>query len=372
MAGGSGAAVVVVGGGIAGASTAFHLADGGAEVVVVDQGRPGRATEAGAGIVGYPWRELDSPMGELRRRSVDVYGEIAARVGAEVERVGELVVATAGPDLDRAEAAMAGAPGGPARRLAPDEARERFPFLAPALWALERGTTARVEGAGVRDRLLEAAVSAGAQLVSGPAELVISSGRARAVVAAGRRIAARDVVVAAGAWSAALVADAGVRPALAVAPQRGQIVHLEVDRDTTSMPVVSPLGEDHYLLAFADRRVVVGATRETGAGFDPVLTAGGLAAVLANALRVAPGLASARLREQRVGLRPQTPDGLPLLGPVPGCPGLWVATGMGPQGLTIGPLCGRLVADAVLGRPLDVDLAPFSPARAMPDRPAPR
>ena len=129
------------------------------------------------------------------------------------------------------------------------------------------------------------------------------------------------------------------------------------------MPAVQPLGADHYLLPFSDRRVVVGATRETGAGFAAYLTAGGASSVLTNALSVAPGLAQARIQEFRVGLRPATPDGEPLLGAVAGCPGLWIATGMGPQGLTLGPYSGKLIADSILGLSSDVDLSPFTPLR---------
>lgn len=365
MTGGDGT-VIVIGAGIVGASTAFHLADAGARVLVVDDNRHGRATDAGAGIVALPWRNLDSPPGRLRLKSVEAYDEIAGRIGTSVEWVGELLVAPAGRDLDQAEAALTASPAGPARRLSPGTARELFPYLAPDLSALHIERTGRVEGRLVRDRLLEAAVAAGARVLDGPAALVVSDGRVQGAMVGDRRLSARDVVVAAGAWSPALLSDAGLDGALPVAPQRGQIVHLRVAEDTTAMPVVQPLGADHYLVAFADHRVVVGATRETGAGFEAVLTAGGLASVLAQALEVAPGLASATVCEQRVGLRPQTPDGQPLLGPVPHCPGLWVATGMGPEGLTLGPYCGRLVAEALLGRPTDMDLAPFSPSRKLP------
>jgi D-amino-acid dehydrogenase len=71
--------------------------------------------------------------------------------------------------------------------------------------------------------------------------------------------------------------------------------------------------------------------------------------VLDEALRLAPGLAPATLLEVRVGLRPLATDGLPILGPVPGCAGLWLATGHGPAGLTLGPFSGKLVAEAALG-----------------------
>lgn len=351
----------MIGGGIVGASAAFHLADGGAEVVLVDDDREGRATYAGAGIVAWPWRDPGDPIFELRRHAVAAYTELAVRVGACLDVVGEIFVAPPGRLLDESEEALARGTVGPVRRLEPEQARAAFPYLAPELAALHVTTTARVQGDAIRDRLIAAATAAGAEVVPGRAELVCGPCGVEAVVIAGRRIAAGDMFVAAGTWSAELVAPAGLT--LAVAPQRGQILHLGVREDTTAMPVVQPLDADHYLLPFPDRRLVVGATRESRSGFDPRLTAGGVARVLHDALRVAPGLADATLRELRVGLRPATPDGDPILGPVPGCTGLWAATGAGPQGLTIGPYCGRLIADAILGRPEEVDLTPYAPAR---------
>ena len=353
--------VVVVGGGIAGASAAFHLADRGADVVLVDDDRDGRATYAGAGIVGWPWRDPDRPVFELRRRAAETYPELAARIGARLEVVGEIFVAPPGGLLDDAEAALGGGSAGPVERLEPEQARASFPYLAPELAALHVSTTARVQGDAIRDRLLDAATAAGAEVVAGCAELECDAHAVRAVRIGGRRLATGTVVIAAGTWSAQLGAPAGV--ALAVAPQRGQILHLGVGEDTAAMPVVQPLDGDHYLLPFADRRVVAGATRETGSGFDARLTAGGVSEVLGDALRIAPGLVGATLRELRVGLRPATPDGDPILGPIPGCAGLWAATGMGPQGLTLAPYCGRLVAEAILGHAPELDLAPFSSAR---------
>jgi len=353
--------VVVVGCGIVGASAAFHLVDGGVEVVLVDDERVGRATYAGAGIVSWPWRDPGRPLFELRRHSVQAYPALAARVGARLDVIGGIFVAPVGRLLDESEAALAAGVVGPVRRLSPEDAHAMFPYLAPDLAALHVATTARVEGDVMRARLIDAAVAAGAELVAGRAELACGARGVEAVTVDGRRILASEVLVAAGTWSAELTAPAGA--SIAVAPQRGQILHLGVDEDTTAMPAVQPLGADHYLLPFPDRRVVVGATRETGSGFDPRVTAGGVARVLDDALQVAPGLADATLRELRVGLRPATPDGDPILGPVPGCAGLWVATGMGPAGLTLGPYCGRLIVDTILQRPTEIDLAPFAPGR---------
>jgi D-amino-acid dehydrogenase len=126
--------------------------------------------------------------------------------------------------------------------------------------------------------------------------------------------------------------------------------------------VVLPPGS-HYLLAFDDSRVVVGATREAGAGFDCRVTAAGQAEVLNQGLAVAPGLASATLVETRIGLRPVGPDVRPMLGGVSGLDGLVIGNGLGPSGLTIGPYAGRLLAQAALGQAPDIDVAPYDPLR---------
>jgi D-amino-acid dehydrogenase len=165
----------------------------------------------------------------------------------------------------------------------------------------------------------------------------------------------------AGAWAPTLLRPLGLR--LAVEPQRGQIVHLrQPDAETGGWPVVLPLAE-HYLLAFEQSRVVVGATRETGSGFDYRVTAGGQLRVLQDALAVAPGLREATVIETRVGFRPMAADGKPLLGLVRGTPGLVVGNGLGASGLTIGPYAGFLLAELILRGEADFDLAPFDPLR---------
>ena len=100
-----------------------------------------------------------------------------------------------------------------------------------------------------------------------------------------------------------------------------------------------------------------------GTGFDYRVTAAGQAEVLSEALRIAPGLGAATLVETRVGFRPVSPDGRPLLGRVRDVKGLVIGNGLGAAGLTIGPLAGRLLADVALDRPPALDLATFDPLR---------
>jgi D-amino-acid dehydrogenase len=122
------------------------------------------------------------------------------------------------------------------------------------------------------------------------------------------------------------------------------------------------------MVPWDDSRVVVGATRETGSGFLPHATAAGVAEILADALRVAPGLAGAEIREIRVGLRPASRDGLPILGPVPAIANLLLATGHGSVGLQLGPYSGKVVAGMIAHGAAETEIGPFGLARFAPLR----
>jgi D-amino-acid dehydrogenase len=136
------------------------------------------------------------------------------------------------------------------------------------------------------------------------------------------------------------------------------------DTDTSRWPILGGFG-DQDILTFAPDRVVAGATRETGSGYDVRMTAGGLASVFNEALRVAPGLADATLHEVRIGLRPLSADGWPFIGPLPGYDNVVVATGHGPSGLQLGPFSGLLAAKLITGQEVATDLTPFAVDRTI-------
>jgi D-amino-acid dehydrogenase len=339
---------------------------------VADAAEPGRATAAGAGIVS-PWTSRRSGSEyELAAAAAAYYPEVVAqlaedgRLDSSFEVVGGMVVSADETELreayERTSTRAAGAPAaGEVRRLDPRQARELFPPLAPELAAVHVSGAGRVDGRQLRLALLGAAVSRGARLVEGRAALSVTGGLPARVAVADEVIEGDAVVVAAGAWSADLLTPLGIR--LEVEPQRGQITHLGLPgTETVAWPVVLPVSS-HYLLAFPDSRVVVGATRETGSGSDYRVTAAGQREVLDEALAVAPGLADATLLETRVGFRPASPDGAPLLGAFAGFPGLVVAGGFGPAGLTLAPLCGHLVAAAALGEEVPFDIEAYRPDR---------
>jgi D-amino-acid dehydrogenase len=362
--------VVVVGGGIVGASAAYHLARESAKVTLVDRADEGRATAAGAGIV-CPWGSAveDAASYALLAAGASYYHRLIALLAEDGERdlgyarVGGLYVPSAPAELDavehRARARAAGAPeAGHVERLSSSDARALFPPLRPDQPALFVSGGARVDGRRLAAALKRAAVKRGTRLLAGSAALLVQQNRVLGVRVDAERIEAECVVAAAGAWSPALLAPVGVD--LPVAPQRGQIVHLrQPGTDTARWPVLLPL-DSSYLLAFEDARVVVGATREAGSGFDYRLTAAGVAEVLNAGLAVAPGLAAWTVDEIRIGFRPIAHDSRPKLGPVPGLEGLIVANGLGPSGLTMGPYSGLLVAEAALGKPSRLPLEPYA------------
>ena len=191
--------------------------------------------------------------------------------------------------------------------------------------------------------------------------LVIEGASVTGVVLAGETLSAGTVIIAGGAWSSTFGTQLGVE--IPVAPQRGQIIHLSLPgTDTSTWPMISAF-HGHYMVPWQDSRVVVGATRETGSGFQPHTTAAGVQEVLGEALRVAPGLATAAIGEIRVGLRPYTIDTMPVLGPVPERQHVLLVTGHGPTGLTLGPYSGKVIAETALGQAPSADVSAFAVTR---------
>jgi len=367
--------VIVVGSGIAGASAAYHLTQFGAEVYLVDNEARGRATFAGAGIV-CPWlsKSQDPRYEGLAFAAVRYYPELAARLaaagekGADYDWVGGLVVGHSTEQLDPVIRRLQNyldqgvEEVGEIRLLDAGGPKELFPYLDSGLAGVYLSGAARVSGESFRLALRKAALKGGAKELLGTAYLHRSGDAVVGVRVGEEFIGADAVIVAAGAWSSELCSPLGLN--LAVEPQRGQILHLKVsERNTESLPVIVPVLSDYYMLGFRDSRIVLGATRETGAGFDFRVTAGGVAEVLQEGLRLAPGLKNATLEEMRVGFRPMSRDGLPIIGPPASMTGLFLATGLGRYGLTLGPYVGLLAAELALGKTPSSDSSCFSPER---------
>ncbi len=371
--------VVVIGGGVVGASAAFSLARAGVQTVLVDRKDKGHATAAGAGIISPGTNPGHSAAYlALAKASTSYYPrmlEDLAAVGqtdTRYDAVGELLLAKSVVEaeaLDDLETFIngqrdGGMPNiGEVTRVDDQTAREMFPALGPIEGALHVAGAARVDGDFLRNALVAGARHHGADVRAGNATIRTNGTRVTGIELDGDVVDAYCVIVATGAWTNAMLEPLNTR--VAVAPQRGQILHITMgDTDTSRWPILGGTG-DQYMLAFGPNRIVSGATRETGSGFDARLTVGGLQSVFNHAMRVAPGVAAGTVHEIRIGLRPLSADGLPFLGPIPGWDGVVLATGHGPSGLQLGPYSGQVAASLALGETVDIDLTPYAVDRAV-------
>jgi D-amino-acid dehydrogenase len=364
--------VAVVGGGVVGASVAYELTCAGATVALIDASLPGRASDAGAGIISpETLHEPDPTFFEFGVRAGRYLRALVARLvddgvdpGPEAfAPCGSLVVALAEHEdpwfRDVRTVIETRSPG--VSEIAPDAAREMFPPLGPLWRVLHSPFAARVDGRALAHSVRVAAERRGVRSVSMQAVGVERRGeRVTAVRGPDEVVPCDALVLAGGAWSAD--ASPWLGQNLPVTPTKGQIVHVVVPGragatgpDSGRWPIVQPI-LNFYLVPWPGGRVACGGTFEPEAGFDVRPTAAGVRDLLRECVAVAPGLAQATLHEVRVGLRPTSADDRPLLGPLPGWDNVHVCTGHGANGLLHGPYSGALVAGGVMGE------APETPA----------
>jgi glycine oxidase len=372
--------VLVIGAGVIGLACAWRLAQRGARVRVLERDVPGSgASGVAAGML--------APVGELSfgepgllemnlasaRGYADFVAELQGETGTEIgyDRGGALHVAL---DRDEAEALRRRhehqlSLGLPAEWLRPSECRSREPGLAPAVaGGVLVGDEGAVDPAALTAALADAARRAGAAIEVG-VEVTGALADAEAIfgvrTADGRELRAERVVLAAGCWSAAEWLPEAARPR--VRPVKGQIVTLA---GTGSAPLCERIvaTERVYVVPREDGRIVVGATVEER-GYDATVTAGGMHELLREAYRVLPEIAELELVEARAGLRPGTPDNLPLIGRG-ALDGLLLATGHFRNGVLLAPLTADAVTALVTGGRQPEEVAHADPARFGAPRPA--
>ncbi|MGW4639738.1 glycine oxidase ThiO [Sphaerisporangium sp. NPDC004334] len=347
--------MVVVGGGIIGLSIAWRAARHGRSVIVVDPAPGSGASHAAAGMLA-PVSEVaytEEPLLRLGLASLARWpafaAELSAESGVDVDHRGEgtLDVAFGADDL----AALSEVAGFleklslPVQRLTGRECRRAEPMLAPSVrGGILVAGDAWVDPRRVTAALLAALARRGVPVVADRVTGLLSAdGPVRGVrCASGTAIGAGLVVLAAGAWSGSLP---GLPPEVLppVRPVKGQIMRLRGAPGFLGRCVRGVVhGSRAYLVPRGDGEIVLGATQEE-MGFDTRVTAGALWELLRDARELVPGITELEVVDLAAGLRPGTPDNLPVIGPS-GVDGLVLATGHHRGGVLLCPLTAELVA----------------------------
>lgn len=372
--------VVVIGAGVIGCAAARAAADAGLQVLVLDRGDPGHeASSAAAGLLApqYEALTIESPEGSsdadplfnLCHRSRALYPDFASAlreetgIDVELRREGTLVLALSDEDERRLDEQLSRqrAAGLAVSRVEADRLRKLEPLASPdARWALSLPQDIQVENVRLCQALVRSLHDRGVQVRSGdPAiALEVRSSRLEAVrTASGERAVCDRAVVAAGAWSGTI---GGLPRPLPVGPARGQMLEL---REVDPLPHrILASGRGCYLVPRLDGRLLVGSTVEY-AGFSSDVTAGGIRDILDRALEIAPQIITAPVSRVWAGLRPVTPDELPILGPDPDVPAIIYATGHFRNGILLAPITAQIIAELLADGTSTVALSSFRPER---------
>ena len=346
--GGRPAEVIVIGTGVIGLACATELAERDVKVTLFGRPLPGEASRAAAGLLAPSVEPLPGAAGAFALRARDLYPEWVTMLA---ERTGIPVAFNRNGILEL----------GPAERftrgeawLTPGQVRELEPALGPSGGVLHAADGC-VDNVALA-RALDAFVRSDPRIrmVPGLVKAVErEEGRCTVRDQAGARHEASVVVLAAGAWSAPLLGGEGSLP---VTPVRGQMLAYEASPLTRAVYVPGA-----YLVPRGDE-TLAGSTMERVA-YDIRTTSAARDLLHAAASRACPGLAVHAPSRQWSGLRPMSPDGLPIIGPDPECPSLIHATGHSRNGILLARATALAVTDLVLGAPVPASLQPFSPRR---------
>ena len=331
--------VVIVGAGIVGCSTAYFLASAGVGVTVVDPaGVAAGASGRNNGLIEHPY---DDPSTPLFHESVGIMREWLGEA-MPAAPVGALLLAddesAAGELLDH----YSRFPELEPVLLDPRLVRREEPLLADGLWGCLLQTGYSISPLEATTAVAERARAAGVEFVLGEA---VDLGRLRA--------SGREVVVATGAWSTSLLA--GLVPVDAVRPLWGVIVLVELPEHprhpliegtvTRGLTTGRIENETPFTLLDSPSWLAVGSTMLDSEPPDPGAWSPRL---LAQGTRFVPSIAVAKVRSTLVCARPRSFDNRPILGRVPGADRLWIASGHGGRGMSLGAASGRLLADAIV------------------------
>jgi glycine oxidase len=345
--------VIIVGGGIIGLSLAIELRKRQARVLIVECGEPGReASHAAAGMLADCGMEIPVPLQTLATASARMYPEFVheledeSGINVDLRDDGTILFLNSKSATDCADF--------PGQQLLPMRLAELEPDLAsferPAIYLKERSVDPRA----LTLAALEAAKHREVDIASGTTvtEILVFDGRTTGVSTDKTTYHAPIVVNCAGAWAGQI--GPYQFPTRPVKGQMLSVVGGPKIRHVIRAPEV-------YLVPRSDGRLVIGSTLED-AGYDKRLDVDTIQRLQDAAVYLIPALAQARRHELWAGLRPGTPDELPIFGES-STPGYFVAAGHFRDGILLAPITARVTAQLITGAKPDYDLAAFSPNR---------
>jgi glycine oxidase len=343
--------VVIIGDGVIGLSTALELARAGASCSVIGMHQDGAASSAAAGLLAPAIGRLSRAVRPFFTASLDRYPEFLDSL-----REFDAGLSMLRGLIDLSSDALARPFGASFTRLSMEDVRRLEPSLAAPKGGLFHERDGAIDNVRLLGALRRAVAShSGIRVIErNPAESVGATGRVATVsLADGSRVDARHVVLAAGAWSSQI---RGLPRALPVAPLKGQM--LAIGAAPLNHAV---MGDDIYLVP-REHETAVGATTEQ-AGFDTTTTADAIAGLRAAAVSLCPALAEAPVVRTWAGIRPATPDMLPIIGPDPDAPWLLYACGHSKNGILLAPATALAITAIAQAKRPDGDLTPFSISR---------
>lgn len=361
--------VAIIGGGIIGASIAFELAARNLDVTVFDRQQPGReASWAAAGMLSAAPDGLPAiPLIPLAKESLCLYPAFVNRLlessgkDPAFENHGALhLFPGKKAERDRDElVSQYRSLGISVEPLSLRDAREKENGIGETIGAAAwHPDEARIDPRALTEAVLAAGENRGAKIDGDVAvsRILCDGDRCNGIVAGGEEFHAAHVVIAAGSFSAEFAGPHA--PIIPIRPVRGQLVALRIPGYRLEHVLRS---HDGYLVPRRDGRIIAGSTLED-AGFEKRVTPAGLRKILSAASEMLPALDEAEIVETWSGLRPGSPDELPILGPS-GTPGLLIATGHYRNGILLAPVTAKLICDWIVAGKTSFDASIFSPLR---------
>jgi len=359
---------IIAGGGLIGSAIALELARNDLRVALFDSHEPGQeASWASAGILSpAPENPGMISMVPIGQASLAIYRDYIATVeelsgiatGYRARGTIEALFSQHAREELNTIVALHRGLGLRAEAISAREAREMEPALSEEVEAaVLRPEEASVDNRLLAKALLEALKRSGVEIHAGAGVQSIWREGSRCVGASvqSEKISEKFTIIAAGSFSSQI---AGVEEYAPVIPAKGQMLSLRCDAAKIDRVLWS---ERIYIVPRNDGRILCGATVEH-VGFDKAVTASGIHSNLNGAIEMAPSLAQARLEETWAGLRPDTPDHLPILGPTD-LEGLFIATGHFRSGVLLTPITAKLIGEFVAGKTPSVDCSRFNPTR---------